>query len=109
MPNHVCMGALLQCSFGVAPSSARASATISRQRRAWAAGSGSHEPSGHTGPVPDTQTRSPTRIARFSSVKGRVRRALCFLLPPLAFASQALLRPSPPLVASLAGERRALI
>lgn len=43
---------------------------ISRQRRAWTSGSGSHEPSGHTGAVPDTSTRSPTRTARLKPILG---------------------------------------
>lgn len=37
---------------------------ISRQRRVCAAGSGSHDPSGHTGAVPDTKTWLPARSAR---------------------------------------------
>src|SRR3954469_2704658 len=47
-----------------APASDSACRMISKQRRACTAGSGSQEPSGHTGAVPDTSTRSPARIAR---------------------------------------------
>lgn len=36
---------------------------ISMQRAAWALTSGTHEPSGQIGAVPDTSTRSPTRTA----------------------------------------------
>ncbi len=46
------------------PASPIAVRMISRHRRAWAAGSGSQEPSGQIGAVPDTSTRSPTRTAR---------------------------------------------
>src|SRR2546430_11984493 len=53
-----------------APASARAASMISRQRRAWTPGSGSHEPSGQTGAVPDTSTRSPTRTARLNPMVG---------------------------------------
>ena len=41
---------------------------ISRQRRAWARGSGFTEPSGQIGAVPDTTTRSPTRTARLKPI-----------------------------------------
>jgi hypothetical protein len=39
---------------------------ISKHRRAWASGSGSQLPSGQIGAVPETSTRSPTRIARLN-------------------------------------------
>ncbi len=42
---------------------------ISKQRRAWAPASGAQEPSGHTGAVPDTSTRSPTRTARLKPME----------------------------------------
>jgi len=59
------------CS-GRAPISgaARASRMISRQRLACRPGSGSHEPSGQIGAVPDTSTRSPTRTARLKPISG---------------------------------------
>ena len=47
---------------------------ISRQRRAWTAGSGSQDPSGHTGAVPDTKTCRPTRTARENPMVGLERR-----------------------------------
>src|SRR3954453_24224645 len=50
-------------SSSLAPSSSSASATISTQRRICPAGSASSSP---TGPVPDTSTRSPTRMARLN-------------------------------------------
>jgi hypothetical protein len=37
---------------------------IAKHRRAWRAASSGHEPSGNTGAVPETRTRSPTRRAR---------------------------------------------
>jgi hypothetical protein len=43
---------------------------ISKQRRAWVAASSGQEPSGHTGPVPETRTRSPTRTARLNPIVG---------------------------------------
>ncbi len=49
-----------------APNSPSAARMISRQRRACAAGSGSTSPDGHTGAVPETSTRSPTRTARLN-------------------------------------------
>jgi hypothetical protein len=39
---------------------------ISKQRRAWTFTSGGQDPSGQTGAVPDTITRSPTRTARLN-------------------------------------------
>src|SRR4051794_35240147 len=57
------------CS-GSAPASRSADTMISRQRRAWASGSGSQEPSGQTGAVPATITRSATRIAREKPMVG---------------------------------------
>src|SRR6266540_4688249 len=57
------------CS-GPAPASARAAVMISRQRAACACGSGSQEPSGQTGAVPATSTRSPTRSARLKPITG---------------------------------------
>ena len=42
---------------------------ISQQRRAWTAGSGSTEPSGHTGAVPLTATVAPTRTARLKPME----------------------------------------
>lgn len=47
-----------------APASPRAASMICRQRRAWAPGSGSTEPSGQMGAVPATMTWSPIRTAR---------------------------------------------
>src|SRR2546430_11926294 len=47
-----------------APASPRAVAMISKHRLAWTYGSGSTDPSGQTGAVPETMTRSPMRIAR---------------------------------------------
>ena len=41
-----------------------AAVMISRHRFGLHAGSGSQEPSGHTGAVPETKIRSPTRSAR---------------------------------------------
>src|SRR5262245_46238667 len=46
------------------PSSLSAVDATRNARIAWAWTSGSQEPSGHTGPVPETSTRSPARIAR---------------------------------------------
>src|SRR4051794_41309353 len=46
------------------PSSSSAAIAISKQRPACVYGWGSQEPSGHTGAVPETSTRSPPRIAR---------------------------------------------
>jgi hypothetical protein len=46
------------------PASASAVPMISKQRLACAYGSGSTEPSGQIGAVPETMTRSPTRTAR---------------------------------------------
>ena len=43
---------------------------ISKQRRACTPASGSHEPSGQIGAVPDTSTRSPTRTARLMPILG---------------------------------------
>ena len=51
-------------SRSAAPSSVSAIPATLNARIAWLKTSGSQEPSGHTGPVPDTSTRSPTRIAR---------------------------------------------
>src|SRR5690242_6809903 len=42
---------------------------ISKQRRAWAAASGSTPPPGRIGAVPDTKTRSPTRSARLNPIR----------------------------------------
>ena len=47
-----------------APVSTSAVAMISKQRFAWTYGSGSTDPFGDTGAVPDTSTRSPARKAR---------------------------------------------
>lgn len=47
-----------------APASTSAASMISRHLLAWTYGSGSTEPSGQTGAVPETITRSPTRTAR---------------------------------------------
>ena len=47
-----------------APASTSAASMISKHLFAWAYGSGSTEPSGQTGAVPETITRSPTRMAR---------------------------------------------
>ena len=43
---------------------------IVKQRRAWALTSSGHEPSGNTGVVPETRTRSPTRTAREKPMVG---------------------------------------
>jgi hypothetical protein len=43
---------------------------ISKQRAAWASGSGSQDPSGQMGAVPETSTRSPTRRARLNPTTG---------------------------------------
>ena len=51
-------------SAAAAPASARAARMISRQRRVCTAGSGSHDPSGQIGAVPETKTWGPTRRAR---------------------------------------------
>ena len=53
-----------------APASSSAAPMISKQRAAWTSGSGSHDPSGQTGAVPDTRTRSPTRTARLNPMVG---------------------------------------
>ena len=57
-------------SAALAPASSSAAAMISKQRAAWVSGSGSHEPSGQTGPVPETSTRSPLRTARLKPMTG---------------------------------------
>lgn len=46
------------------PASASAVSMISKHRRAWMAASSGQDPSGQTGPVPDTSTRGPARTAR---------------------------------------------
>jgi hypothetical protein len=51
-------------------SSVSAARMIARHRRAWFAGSGSHDPSGQTGAVPLTRTRCPTRTARLNPTCG---------------------------------------
>src|SRR5687767_2525389 len=51
-------------SPALAPRSSKAARMISKQRRACTSGSGSQEPSGQIGAVPDTSTLSPTRTAR---------------------------------------------
>ncbi len=43
---------------------------ISKQRRVWAAGSGSQLPSGQTGAVPETMILPPTRRARLKPITG---------------------------------------
>ena len=43
---------------------------IVKQRRAWTAMSSGQEPSGKTGVVPETRTRSPTRTAREKPMVG---------------------------------------
>src|SRR3954470_13899375 len=53
----------------MAPASWRAVAIISMQRRTWTATSGSTSPSGQTGAVPATSTRSPTRTARLKPIE----------------------------------------
>ena len=53
-----------------APASTSASPMISKQRRACAPGSSGQEPSGQTGPVPDTSTRSSTQTAREKPMVG---------------------------------------
>ncbi len=57
-------------SSSVAPASANAAATISKQRRACASAPSGHAPSGTTGPVPETRTRSPARTARLNPMFG---------------------------------------
>ena len=57
-------------SAGPAPASRSAATMISKQRRACTAGSGSHDPSGQIGAVPETNTRSPTRTARLMPILG---------------------------------------
>jgi hypothetical protein len=56
-------------SAGRPPSSARAARMMAKHRRAWVAGSGSHDPSGQTGAVPLTTTRCPTRTARLNPIR----------------------------------------
>jgi hypothetical protein len=51
-------------SASSAPAVARASVMISKQRRAWVAASAGQDPSGQTGPVPETRTQSPHRTAQ---------------------------------------------
>jgi hypothetical protein len=53
-----------------APASVSAASMIAKQRRAWRPASSGHEPSGNTGPVPETRTRSPTRTAREKPMVG---------------------------------------
>jgi hypothetical protein len=43
---------------------------ISKQRRACTPASAGHDPSGHTGPVPETTTWDPTRTARLNPMVG---------------------------------------
>ena len=50
--------------------SASAASTISQQRRAWSAVDSGQPPSGITGPVPETSTRSPVRTARENPMTG---------------------------------------
>ena len=57
-------------SSSVAPASASAVMMISKQRCVCAPASSGHDPSGHTGPVPETHTRSPTRSARLKPIVG---------------------------------------
>ncbi len=57
-------------SATVAPASASAASMIAKQRRAWRPASSGHEPSGKTGVVPETRTRSPTRTARENPMVG---------------------------------------
>ena len=57
-------------SLAEAPASARAARTISQQRRAWSAVDSGQPPSGMTGPVPETRTRSPARTAREKPITG---------------------------------------
>src|SRR4051794_19070100 len=51
-------------SRSAASSSLSAIPATLNARIAWLKTSGSQDPSGHTGPVPDTSTRSPARTAR---------------------------------------------
>ena len=55
-------------SVAAAPASARAVVMISRHRAAWTPASSGQLPSGHTGAVPDTTTRLPTRTARLKPI-----------------------------------------
>src|SRR5438309_12024510 len=57
-------------SSALQPAPASAPRMISKQRSAFTSGSGSHDPSGHTGAVPDTSTRSPTTRARLNPMVG---------------------------------------
>ncbi len=57
-------------SRGSAPASRSAVTMISKHRRAWTAASGSQDPSGQIGAVPDTSTRSPARTARLIPMRG---------------------------------------
>src|ERR1700722_14380198 len=52
----------------LAPTSISAVVMMSRQRVAWTATSSGHEPSGHTGAVPETITRALTRSARLKPI-----------------------------------------
>ena len=53
-----------------APDSASASRMISKHRRAWSPAPSGQPPPGSTGPVPETITRSPTRMARLNPMVG---------------------------------------
>ena len=57
-------------SAAEAPASASAATTISQARRAWSAVDSGQPPSGMTGPVPETSTRSPVRTARENPITG---------------------------------------
>src|ERR687886_2396541 len=59
----------ITCS-GPAPASRSAARMIARTRRAWISGSGSQEPSGQIGAVPDTSTRVPLRTALLNPICG---------------------------------------
>src|SRR5436309_10929002 len=59
----------ITCS-GPAPASRSAARMIARTRRAWISGSGSQEPSGQIGAVPDTSTRFPIRTALLNPIFG---------------------------------------
>jgi hypothetical protein len=92
-------------------------------RIAWLKTSGSQEPSGHTGPVPDTSTRSPARIAREKPIgpsNGESdvarRRSSAIGVPPvlrrqlgLDVDVLGLLERLEPLLAELAPEPRLLV
>src|SRR4051794_14157404 len=108
-------------SRSAAPRSESAVPAILKQRIACANTSGSQEPSGHTGPVPETSTRSSTRIAREKPIgpsNGEpdvARRRSAIRVPPVLALELGLdvdvlglLERLQPLLAELAAEARLL-